>query len=492
MYLNILFNFTFLISVVSLLQFALKDSDIQLEWTLFRKILLGILIAGVGAFLMITAIKMESGILFDLRYVAFMVSAIYGGPLVSFIAGTLMFIFRRFVIDYTNSSDIIILTNTILFIWFNIIASLKWTRFNTFLANSAGMITLTVVGSILLRFWSLEYAQFLFFYLLSNLSAAFVIIYFIDYNYEALVQYKHMKVKYEYDYLTSLYNAQSFETKLKDKLEKAKVLEQNLALLMLDLDLFKKVNDTYGHDIGDIVLKEFSQIVTESVRPTDVVARKGGEEFVVILGNCDAETSLRIAERIRVAIEKFVFARSTKPQKITVSIGQAMFPSDASNAKDLVKQSDLALYLAKANGRNRIELYENLKNSRPYVNYTRSGNSTIDKEHAELVKLFSEITSDFIVNTLADSIYDKVCLLKLHFEEHCESEEYQYKKHDVPQNLIDVHHVIHQELISLFNGLLQRLNENDNVLDSEYFSVLSNIIVGHIQTDDSSLFPYLN
>ncbi len=491
MFLSILFNFTFLISVVSLLQFALKDSSIKLEWSFSRKILAGLFIAGVGVFLMITSISFNSGIQFDMRYVAFMIAATYGGPLTSFVTAMVMFFTNFFFIEAIRSPDVIIIANTLLFLYFNIIAYQKYSRRKMYIAYSTGMIVLMSIGSSFLHLWSPEYISFLFVYLSTNILGGYIILNYIDYTFDSLQQYRHLRKTHDIDYLTQIHNVHGFEERLDKALKEAKSHHETLAMLMIDLDFFKKVNDFYGHDVGDIVLTELATILKDQTRPEDIVARKGGEEFAIILKQCNLENAEMISERIRKAVEDFIFVKDQYPISLTISTGLSFYPNDAKEAKELIKTSDLALYLAKANGRNRVEYYHDLKRIHPHINFNKSGNPLVDHEHQELVDLFNTITSDYLNNASPEELQTKIIQLKHHFAEHCTSEEHEYSKNNVPSSLLLRHQKIHNELISLFDSLLSRLSQDFNTLDSEYFSLLSNIIVGHIQTDDSDLFKYI-
>jgi len=126
-----------------------------------------------------------------------------------------------------------------------------------------------------------------------------------------------------------------------------------LALALLDLDHFKQINDTYGHGVGDDALAAFGTTVRAVLRASDFVGRHGGEEFVVLLPETERAQALTVAEKVRSAVATITIPDVDRP--ITVSIGVAVFPDDATEAATLLRQADRALYLAKANGRNRIE-----------------------------------------------------------------------------------------------------------------------------------------
>ena len=122
--------------------------------------------------------------------------------------------------------------------------------------------------------------------------------------------------------------------------------------MMLDIDFFKKVNDTYGHDVGDNVLKLVANILTNNTRSHDVVAHFGGEEFVILLPETALSGAVVVAERIRMAIESFNFKPLGCQHGVTISIGISEFPLNGIDTKELVDRADEALYEAKTNGRN--------------------------------------------------------------------------------------------------------------------------------------------
>ncbi|RMG59931.1 MAG: diguanylate cyclase [Deltaproteobacteria bacterium] len=154
------------------------------------------------------------------------------------------------------------------------------------------------------------------------------------------------------DELTKAYTLRYFQQVLTDEVGRYQRYGQKVSILMLDLDDFKKVNDTYGHPVGDVALREFVRLVKESVREVDVVCRYGGEEFAVILPETDGKSALIVAERIRERTEKRVFYIEGHEIKITVSIGVSSCPRDAVTVRDLVNEADKALYRAKESGKN--------------------------------------------------------------------------------------------------------------------------------------------
>lgn len=160
------------------------------------------------------------------------------------------------------------------------------------------------------------------------------------------------------DQLTSLYNHNFFYNRLDEEFERAVRYETPLSLIMLDIDNFKQINDTYGHRMGDVVLKEIAAIVRKGVRKTDIVSRYGGEEFSVILPHTMLKGAVEEAERLRDLVASHAYAGLAQ-DRITVSIGVASYPQKgAMNSGDLVTYADDALYKAKWAGKNCVKVAE--------------------------------------------------------------------------------------------------------------------------------------
>jgi diguanylate cyclase (GGDEF)-like protein/putative nucleotidyltransferase with HDIG domain len=160
------------------------------------------------------------------------------------------------------------------------------------------------------------------------------------------------------DAKTRLFNAGYFAEALRAELERAERLQQPFSLLMVDLDLLREINNSYGHLGGDAVLQGIGAVFRQELRDEDVAARFGGEEFSVLLPNTSAETALDVAERLRraVALCGFTVETSLEPIKATISLGVAAFPVHGTSENELIHQADLAVYRAKLQGRNRALL----------------------------------------------------------------------------------------------------------------------------------------
>lgn len=157
-----------------------------------------------------------------------------------------------------------------------------------------------------------------------------------------------------FDSLTGIYNRRYFNEAMHNEIIRSERYRAAFCMIMFDIDHFKKINDTYGHDMGDIILRELAAIVQQCVRKSDTLARVGGEEFAVIVPEAKLENALLLAEKIRVKIQENVFADGIK---VTVSLGLTQY-KEKDNENSIYKRADNALYKAKANGRNRIEVEE--------------------------------------------------------------------------------------------------------------------------------------
>lgn len=166
--------------------------------------------------------------------------------------------------------------------------------------------------------------------------------------------YKKMETMATTDGLTGLTNHRTFQQRFLDLLERAQRHNGKVALLLCDVDHFKKVNDNYGHPIGDEVLRRVARVLQEVPRKIDIPARYGGEEFAVLLDNVDVAQAKAVAERIRIEISKVVVDTEKGPLSVTESIGVAAFPDDGRDRATLIERADLALYHAKHTGRNRV------------------------------------------------------------------------------------------------------------------------------------------
>lgn len=167
--------------------------------------------------------------------------------------------------------------------------------------------------------------------------------------------YSHTRFLSLTDALTGLYNRRHFDNTVEREFLRSKRYGSNLTIAIIDIDFFKKINDTYGHLCGDYILKEAAYLILDNFRKTDIVFRYGGEEFVVILTETSLENSAIPLERLRQTIESYSFKYNDKNLKVTVSIGASSNKTE--NVNYFIDNADKALYKAKNSGRNKVMLF---------------------------------------------------------------------------------------------------------------------------------------
>lgn len=163
------------------------------------------------------------------------------------------------------------------------------------------------------------------------------------------------------DMMTHLKLKYYFFNVLSDAIDSAFLTNQQVAVLMFDIDFFKKFNDTYGHECGDFVLINVANIIKSSLRDTDMASRYGGEEFTVLLDKTGKDDAILVAERIRKTIEEFDFVYKEQHLHVTISGGVSVYDAETNfvnSTNELVNQADKALYVSKSNGRNQVSYYE--------------------------------------------------------------------------------------------------------------------------------------
>ena len=196
---------------------------------------------------------------------------------------------------------------------------------------------------------NMDYASFRYFdIMISELLAIFKMKY----------QYTEKEFMSVLDGLTGLYNRRQFEIGLEQEYNRTKRHPSDFSLAILDIDFFKKVNDTYGHQYGDYVLKTVASLMKQAFRKTDLLYRYGGEELIMIMPETNIEVAIIPVQRLRRMIEEYDFDYNGVKAKVTASIGLTMNYQEFNSPADILKSADEALYKAKESGRNRIVLHE--------------------------------------------------------------------------------------------------------------------------------------
>ncbi|WP_235864071.1 GGDEF domain-containing protein [Sutcliffiella halmapala] len=311
----------------------------------------------LGNMLMYFSIQLTDETILDLRYLPVMLTMLFIGVFPGFIS-TLLIIVGRFMIGSNISSIAALILMISLFLGFYLIVK-KMDSSKGIIKKSLTMIGLANIEFTFMLFILVHNKELLFvlipiFWVISTIGGLISI-----YVYHYLKRSHTLLKKYEKqsstDFLTGLNNVRQFDDVWNQLVVRAKEKNERLSLLLLDIDFFKKVNDKYGHPVGDIILKELGEVLLNSTRSFDTVSRNGGEEFSVILPDCPNHQAIEIAERIRRAVEKHPFPISQQDHiNITVSIGVATFPETIKNTEQIIKYADECLYKAKRMGRNQV------------------------------------------------------------------------------------------------------------------------------------------
>lgn len=346
---------SWIVSFIFLGGHIFKNQPFNMEASVQIKIRGGLICGVLGSVLMLFSIKITNGVILDMRNIALVLATCLGGWVSLVICDSILALSR--IIFYGVSHAAIVATIGQLFhiVPFICILQMKKLSFKMryFLLNAVSVIIVLFLFYVLLPKQQLLTVWFT--YVSIALIVSIYTFYFLVFIQKSNALFRQLNAEAKIDFLTGLNNVRQFDTYFNSKIKESEENIQQLSVLMIDIDDFKKVNDTYGHANGDIVLKEIASLLKANTRQIDFVARKGGEEFVVILSTCPFETALDIAERIRTTVEITPFLLSGEKEiYITVSIGISTFPDTTNNSKDLLQQADFGLYAAKHQGKNRI------------------------------------------------------------------------------------------------------------------------------------------
>ncbi|WP_336782256.1 diguanylate cyclase [Paenibacillus illinoisensis] len=335
-----------------------KYYNIRIPFPSLRVQVIGGFLFGIyGTVLMNYSFPLNEDTIVDLRHLAIVTAAVYLGGLASVISGLVISILRIAIFGLSSPAIDAGFVMTLIGLSGVYFAYASWSRLTKIITMNLLGITLIFVilflnsnsMNSLMKVYPLQMT-------ISFVGGIFIyfIAEFINKSNEMLFL---LERRASTDHLTNLSNRRQFEKSLELQLERARENRQKLSLLVIDIDRFKKVNDTYGHSAGDAVLKQLGQLLIEHSRSADMVSRNGGEEFAILLLDCGNHQALAIAESIRQSVEKYLFALPDGTTiRLTISIGVAVFPDhcDEQDDADFFEQADRALYEAKNTGRNRV------------------------------------------------------------------------------------------------------------------------------------------
>ncbi len=290
------------------------------------------------------------------------------------------------------------------------------------------------------------------------------------------------------DKLTGVYNRHYFEQRLQDELERADRYDEPLAMIILDMDHFKRVNDTWGHPVGDEVLKQTAENVGRVSRASDLLARLGGEEFALVMPQTTLEGALQAAEKIRRIMEEF---EHTAAGRVTASFGVAQRMKGES-FKNWYQRADSALYRAKNSGRNRVvacsapDLAPLASVHLDWRSSWECGQEEIDAQHRQMLELANDLLNENGPEVSPDRLLPPLNRLLEHIREHFTSEEEILNALHYPQTA--EHQQLHRKLLLKAIQLKDGYNKGE-IRPSAFFSFLmDDLIMDHMLKEDVRFF----
>ncbi|MBP2000723.1 diguanylate cyclase [Paenibacillus shirakamiensis] len=320
--------------------------------TVWNHAISGLFLGLFGILLMYFTFPITENATSDFRQIPILVSVYLGGVLSGGITVILIAAYRLFFIHGVSFASIIAAMNAVVTLGIALwLMPRKRLRFkNWFLVQMLALVATDLVYLVILPEDKLQ--PIVIFSLLSTAAGLFT--YFLLRNLKKSDDLLHMMEEAAHrDFLTGLHNKRAFKAFFDQQVESSQNTSLPFSILAVDIDHFKLVNDTYGHAAGDAVLIQLADVLRDSFRPGDHIARNGGEEFIIIVDNCGQERIRRTAERLRTNVERFAFILPTGEQlKLTVSVGAATYPDII--PENLFHKADDALYTAKKSGRNLV------------------------------------------------------------------------------------------------------------------------------------------
>jgi diguanylate cyclase len=321
-----------------------------------RNSLLNGLASGLlGCLLMVFSVSITSEVILDFRYIPIILMAIYNSPLAAIESSIVMAAFRVAFFGFNRGSLTAVVVILLIGLGCAAIGSLRLRLKLRWLLSVVCVCVISGIGIWLITSELADQGKILLVYLSGLTGVSVMMFFFIEFISKFNRNLDRIKKEAEQDFLTGLHNSRYLEKALNSQREAAVSEMRNMALLYIDIDHFKQINDQFGHAGGDQVLVELSAILRKMARSMDIVTRKGGEEFTMLLTDCPLEKAVDVAERIRKSVEAHEFQLSQHNRaKITVSIGVAAIPETTDAEDKLLDHADAAMYRAKQAGRNRV------------------------------------------------------------------------------------------------------------------------------------------
>lgn len=346
-------NLVIIIASITLGNLIYRDhvSSPSFKHTIIISILCGVL----GCLLMLFSVQVSPDMIVDFRCIPIIIMGLYCSIYAALITGAIIGIFRIIVFGISSASVVSLLVALLMAIACGLIGKTKIRMQTKWVSSFFAVLLITGVGFFVLIRDLTKLINVLLAFDIGLIVVSVATYYIKAYNQKSNEQYNMIEEASNIDFLTGLHNVRHYDETLNKYLRIAKTTKTNVSLLYIDVDYFKKVNDTYGHINGDMVLQGLGKILLALSRGDDIITRKGGEEFTMLLGKCNLNEALDVAERIRSEVEKNEFLTKTGDRiQITVSVGVSSFPETTEEEDRLSEQADIALYQAKRTGRNKV------------------------------------------------------------------------------------------------------------------------------------------
>lgn len=293
------------------------------------------------------------------------------------------------------------------------------------------------------------------------------------------------------DVLTGLKNRYYCDVHVKNEFFGSGAADRVISMLIIDIDHFKNVNDTYGHDIGDKILSEVSEILASSVRSTDVVMRWGGEEFAILLPEVRLFDAISISNKINRKVQANTFSIV---KNLTVSIGVAQ-KQKGESFESLYKRADTALYSAKEHGRNTVVSSRGVSEKRipialEWSDELECGNELIDMQHEKMHFLMNDLLVYYFEHGM-DTGFEKLFNESMDFiEEHFRDEENILR--DIGYPMLSEHSRMHAELLDRTDELRKKVKSKTMSEGELVAYVVNDVVFGHLVNEDSDFYKYVN
>ena len=357
MVLGFFLNACILITFISISHLFLKNKNLTVNASLVLKIIIGLCSGLLGIVLLLNGVNVAKNLIIDFRYIPILLASIYCGVLPTIIASFAIGLFRILYFGVSAPSIVGLIAALVIGIGFSVISKIKASRRRKWIFSTIFLLFILSIATIIVIKISILFFKVIALFYIGNICVSYLIFIYAEYLSVSVLLNKKLKSEATKDFLTGLNNVRQFDTTFNIISQLTLRKEESLSLLFIDIDYFKKVNDTYGHNKGDIVLKDLAHIFLNTCRIFDVVSRNGGEEFSILLLDCSAAHAMEIAERLRKKVEIHKFDLTDKVSiNITISIGISAYPDTTNEIDNLLEEADNALYEAKRSGRNKVVL----------------------------------------------------------------------------------------------------------------------------------------